>query len=407
MNVTERFLQYVSFPTQSDETSDTCPSTACQLALGQYLRDELASLGAKDVCLDENGYVYATIPASKGYENAPKVMFCSHMDTAEEAGGENIRPRIIKNYDGSDIVLNEEYGIVSAVKDLPKLLDHVGEDLIVTDGTTLLGADCKAGIAEIVTAAESMLCDPYLPHPEVRIVFTPDEEIGRGPDRIDMEKVNCDFGYTMDGCLVGELEYENFNAWRADIVISGVAVHPGSSFGIMKNASLIAAEFVSMLPEKETPYYTKEREGFYHLTNMEGGVESARLKYILRDHDMEKERERIRVIEDTAAKLNEKYGEGTVTAVISEQYRNMKEKLIPGHENILEAARAGIAATDETLSEPAVRGGTDGARFSFMGLPCPNLGMGAFYCHGPHEFTTVQQMEKGVKLILNILERIR
>ena len=406
MNVTERFLKYVSFPTQSDETSGTCPSTACQLELGKYLKQELEALGASGVELDGNGYVYATIPASAGREDASKVMFCSHMDTAEEASGENIRPRFVKNYDGTDVMLNEEYGIITAAKDFPELLEHVREDLIVTDGTTLLGADCKAGIAEIVTAAEMLLKDPSIPHPEVRIVFTPDEEIGRGPDRINMEKVNADFGYTMDGCLVGELEYENFNAWRADIVINGVAVHPGSSYGIMKNASLIAAEFVSMLPEKETPYYTKGREGFYHLTNLEGGVESARLKYILRDHDMEILKERIRVIEETAEKLNKKYGEDTVTAAISEQYRNMKEKLIPDHEEILEAARKGIRAVGADLSEPPVRGGTDGARLSFMGLPCPNLGMGAFYCHGPHEFTTVQQLEKGVQLILNILEEI-
>ena len=408
----ERFLKYVSFDTQSDPESLTCPSTAKQKVLGEYLKEELSALGADRVSIDENGYVYATVPASAGSGEEPVIAFLAHMDTAGEMSGKDVKPRIVENYDGGRIVLNEEKGIVSDPAVLPKMKNYIGDSLIVTDGTTLLGADDKAGIAILMTAAEEWLhngSDPEvsgLRHPEIRIIFTPDEEIGRGVDKINMDQVNASFGFTLDGSAVSHIQYENFHAASADILICGTAVHPGDAFGIMKNASLLAAEFISMLPASETPAKTRCREGFYHLTDMEGTVEKAKLQYILRDHDRSILEKRKQTVLDTVRILNKKYGEGTFTAVLEDSYRNMVEKIIPDHEDMIECVKEAMRDGGIEPETVPIRGGTDGALLSYRGLPCPNLGMGIEYCHGANEFASIEKMETAVKTVEGIAARL-
>lgn len=402
MKVEERFLRYVAFDTQSKDESDTFPSTEKQKRLAEALTAELQELGASDVCMDENGYVYGTIPASKGAEGQSVLALIAHMDTATEQPGANVRPRIVKQYDGGDLVLNEALGIVTRKADFPALSNYIGQDLIVTDGTTLLGADDKAGIAEIMTAAEAMLSGTVR-HPEVRIVFTPDEEVGRGVDRIDMQKVNAAYGYTVDGEELGELEAETFNAASARVRFHGVCVHTGAAFGIMKNASLLAMEFHAMLPPLEVPAATRDRMGFFHLSGMKGCMEEAELSYLLRDHDGKKLEQKKEILRKAAELMNLKYGEQTAELVITDSYRNMYEKIMPEHKELIEYAREAMRELGIKPIEDPIRGGTDGARLSFMGLPCPNLGTGGHACHGCHEFIPIPSMEKVVELLKRLV----
>ena len=406
MDITERFLKYVSFDTQSDEQSHSCPSTEKQLVLGEYLKNELLRCGAADVSMDENGYVYGTVPASEGSENMPAVAFLAHMDTSGECSGKDVKARIIRGYDGGDIVLNEELGIITDVKNFPNIKNFAGQDIIVTDGTTLLGADDKAGIAVIMSAVEAWTADKELKHPEIRVIFTPDEETGRGVDRINMDKVNAACGYTIDGADAGEISYECFNASSAAIDIHGVSVHPGESFGIMKNASLLAMEFNAMLPPMEVPAATVSRMGFYHLTDMKGDVENAQLRYILRDHSAEGLLKRKALILSACDYMNKKYGDGTFSAQITDGYRNMIEKILPHHAYVIENAREAIKECGLTPNEDPVRGGTDGAALSYMGLPCPNLGAGGQYFHGVHELLSIQGMKKAVDIIMAIARKM-
>ncbi len=413
MRAYERFLNYITYDTQSDESSETCPSTAKQKDLGALLVKELKEIGAENVFMDEFGYIYATVPASEGAEKAPVLCFCSHMDTAQEMPGKVTNARIINNYDGSDIVLNEAEGIVTDVKSFPQLSECIGDDLIVTDGTTLLGADDKAGIAAIMCAAEAWISDnrasvrnPKLAHPEIRILFTPDEEIGRGPDHADMKKVNAAYGFTVDGTGVDHLQYECFQAAAGYVKIHGTSVHPGSSFGIMKNAALLAMEFQSMLPVYENPAATKDRMGFFHLTGMTGTVDNAEMYYILRDHDRSILEHRKDVFRKIAELMNLKYGENTVTAEITDSYPNMIEYILPKYPFLLDAAREAIREAGYEPKETPVRGGTDGARFSEMGMPCPNLSVGGYYCHGAHEFASIQKMDSVVTIIEGTAARL-
>ena len=395
MDLIERFLNYVSFDTQSSETGTTTPSTQKQLVFAEYLKKELNSLDFDDVYLDNNGYLYATLPANTD-KKTPTVGFISHYDTSPDCSGANIKPRIVKNYDGKDITLCEQDGIKLSPAVFPELLAHKGEDLIVTDGHTLLGADDKAGIAEIVQAMIYLKEHPEIKHGDIRIAFNPDEEIGLGAHLFDVKRFGCDWAYTMDGGEVGEIEYENFNAASAKLQIKGVSVHPGYAKNKMVNAARIAAELVSQIPADQTPETTQDYEGFYHLTGMEGNVERATVSYIIRDHDRKKFEARKEFISKLAATLNEKYGAGTVTAEINDQYYNMREKI-----DIV------IKAMEETGVSPkvrAIRGGTDGAQLSFKGLPCPNIFAGGINFHGPYEFVPVQSMEKAMRVIVKICE---
>lgn len=402
MDLIERFLNYVSFDTQSSETGTTTPSTQKQLVFAEYLKKELNSLDFDDVYLDNNGYLYATLPANTD-KKTPTVGFISHYDTSPDCSGANIKPRIVKNYDGKDITLCEQDGIKLSPAVFPELLAHKGEDLIVTDGHTLLGADDKAGIAEIVQAMIYLKEHPEIKHGDIRIAFNPDEEIGLGAHLFDVKRFGCDWAYTMDGGEVGEIEYENFNAASAKLQIKGVSVHPGYAKNKMVNAARIAAEFVSQIPADQTPETTQDYEGFYHLTGMEGNVERATVSYIIRDHDRKKFEARKEFISKLAATLNEKYGAGTVTAEINDQYYNMREKIEP----VLHIIDIVIKAMEETGVSPkvrAIRGGTDGAQLSFKGLPCPNIFAGGINFHGPYEFVPVQSMEKAMRVIVKICE---
>lgn len=422
--VLERFLNYVSYDTESDETSESCPSTAKQLVLVEQLRQELIEMGAADVRVSEFGYVFARIPSTMGTASAnagdgaqmadsadgvagrtPVLGFIAHMDTSPALTGANVRPRIVHDYDGEDIVLNEEKQIVMKVADFPFLADLRGEDLIVTDGTTLLGADDKAGIAEIMTMAEHFLTHPEIKHGDICIGFTPDEEIGRGADRFDVADFGADIAYTVDGGALGELEYENFNAASGKVTIHGVSIHPGSAKLKMKNALLIGMEFQSLLPAFENPMYTEGYEGFYHLDGMSGGVEEAKMEYIIRDHDRAKFEEKKRFFADAAAFLNRKYGEGTVVCEIRDSYYNMKEKLEPCMYLIDNAEEAMRACGVEPIVVP-IRGGTDGARLSYMGLPCPNLCTGGYNYHGKYEFIPAGSLEKTTEILVEIAKRI-
>lgn len=402
MDLIERFLNYVSFDTQSSETGTTTPSTQKQLVFAEYLKKELNSLDFDDVYLDNNGYLYATLPANTD-KKTPTVGFISHYDTSPDCSGANIKPRIVKNYDGKDITLCEQDGIKLSPAVFPELLAHKGEDLIVTDGHTLLGADDKAGIAEIVQAMIYLKEHPEIKHGDIRIAFNPDEEIGLGAHLFDVKRFGCDWAYTMDGGEVGEIEYENFNAASAKLQIKGVSVHPGYAKNKMVNAARIAAELVSQIPADQTPETTQDYEGFYHLTGMEGNVERATVSYIIRDHDRKKFEARKEFISKLAATLNEKYGAGTVTAEINDQYYNMREKIEP----VLHIIDIVIKAMEETGVSPkvrAIRGGTDGAQLSFKGLPCPNIFAGGINFHGPYEFVPVQSMEKAMRVIIKICE---
>lgn len=398
MDITERFLNYTKFDTQSAEESDSVPSTSKQLIFAEYLKKELEREGFDEVELDEKGYIYATLKANtKG--KIPTIGFISHYDTSPDCSGADIKPQIVRHYDGSDILLSE--GIVSSPKKFPELLQHIGEDLIVTDGHTLLGADDKAGIAEIIQAMVYLQEHPEIKHGKIRVAFNPDEEIGMGAHHFDVEKFGCEWAYTMDGGDIGELEFENFNAASAKITILGVSVHPGYAKGKMVNANSLAAEFAKMLPEDETPETTEGYQGFYHLTNIQSNTELAKLSYIIRDHDREKFEDRKRYIQNCVDKMNERYGEGTVVAEVKDQYYNMKEKIDP-EMHVIDLVLKAMQESGVAPKVKPIRGGTDGAQLSFKGLPCPNIFAGGVNFHGPYEFVSIQSMEKAKEVIVNI-----
>lgn len=368
-NIVDRFLKYVSFDTQSDDSTGTTPSTEKQFRLAEYLVEELKSIGMAEVEMDELGYVYATLPANTD-KAIPTIGFIAHMDTSPDASGENVRPRIVKNYDGKDIVLDTEAGIVTSVEKFPELLRHVGEDIIVTDGHTLLGADDKAGIAEIVSAMEYLLAHPEIKHGKVRVGFNPDEEIGLGAHKFDVKKFGCEWAYTMDGSERGELEFENFNAASAKIDITGVSVHPGYAKDKMVNAARLATELVQKMPEFETPEHTTGYEGFFHLTNLSGTVERAQLSFIIRDHDRERFEARKAMLRGLVQGMNAKYGYDALQLTLSDTYYNMREKVEPMM-HIIDIAKEAMEMAEVTPEIKAIRGGTDGAQLSFMGLPAP------------------------------------
>ncbi|MDO4212199.1 MAG: peptidase T [Bacteroidales bacterium] len=399
MDIVERFLKYVSFDTQSSETSDVTPSTEKQFALAKYLVEELTALGMTEVEMDEHAYVYATLPANTD-KPVPTIGFIAHMDTSPDASGKDVKPRIVENYDGTDIVLDAEAGIVTDVKTFPELLDHIGEDIIVTDGHTLLGADDKAGIAEIVTAIEWLIAHPEVKHGKVRVGFNPDEEIGMGAHKFNVEKFSCEWAYTMDGGELGEIEYENFNAAAAKIEITGVSVHPGYAKGKMVNAALVAAEFISRMPA-ETPATTEGYEGFFHLTGMEGGVEHATVSYIIRDHDRAKFEARKAQISALVDEMNQKYN-GALAITVKDQYYNMLEKIEPVM-HVIDLIKMAMKEAEVTPKVVAIRGGTDGAQLSFMGLPCPNIFAGGLNFHGPHEFLPIPNLKKASEVVINII----
>ena len=400
--IVERFLKYVSFDTQSSEEAEgRCPSTEKQLRLAEYLVDELKEMGMQEVEMDAHGYVYATLPASEGLEEVPVVGFIAHMDTSPDCSGANVSPRIIENYDGTDIVLDEAEGIVTRVSQFPELLAHKGEDLIITDGHTLLGADDKAGIAEIMTAMSYLLAHPEVKHGKVRVCFNPDEEIGCGAHLFDVEKFGCQWAYTMDGSEVGELEYENFNAASAKIVVNGVSVHPGYAKDKMVNAALLATEFAQQMPENEVPERTTGYEGFFHLYQMQGGVEQATLTYIIRDHNTQMFQMRKRLILDMCERMNDKYGHGTFLPEVKDTYYNMHTQLVD-KPHITDIALRAIEEACGFSKVVPIRGGTDGAQLSFKGLPCPNIFAGGLNFHGRHEFLPVQSMEKAMMTVVNI-----
>ena len=398
MDITERFINYTKFDTQSAEDSDTVPSTSKQLVFAKYLKEELENEGLDDVEMDDMGYIYATLPANTK-KNVPTIGFISHYDTALDASGANIKARIVRNYSGGDIELSP--GIVSSPKKFPELLEHKGEDLIVTDGTTLLGADDKAGIAEIVQAMCYLRDHKEIEHGKIRVGFNPDEEIGKGAHHFDVEKFGCEWAYTMDGGDIGDLEYENFNAAAAKVTIHGVSVHTGYAKGKMINAARIACEFNSMIPTTDIPETTEGYQGFYHLLSIEGHCEEAKLSYIIRDHSREKFLDRKHFMENIAKQLNEKYGEGVVEIKIEDQYYNMKEKIDPNM-HVIDLVVKAMELSDVRPKVEPIRGGTDGAQLSFRGLPCPNIFAGGVNFHGPYEFVSVQVMEKAMQVIVNI-----
>lgn len=401
--VAERFLKYVSFDTQSKDEEEQVPSTEKQLVLAKELVKELEEMGASDVRLSEHGYVYATIEANTE-KNVPSLGFVAHMDTAPAMSGRDVKARIVEKYAGGDIVLNEEKNIVMTVKDFPFMADCEGRDLIVTDGTTLLGGDDKAGVAEIMTMAAWLLAHPEIPHGTIRIGFTPDEEVGRGADFFDVEGFGADVAYTVDGGPLGELEYENFNAASGKVYIHGVGIHPGGAKNKMKSALLIGMEFQSLLPAFENPMYTDGYEGFFHLDQFAGDVEYAKMDYLIRDHDMDKFTQKKELFASAAEFLNKKYGEGTVELKIKDSYYNMKEKIEP-YKYLIDIAKEAMEEVGITPEVSPIRGGTDGARLSYMGLPCPNLCTGGYNFHGKFEFIPVQSMERVVELLLTIVRK--
>ena len=398
MKIEDRFINYTKFDTQSAEDSDTVPSTSKQLIFAKYLKEELEKEGLEDVEMDDMGYIYATLPANTK-KKVPTIGFISHYDTALDASGANIKARIIRGYDGEDIELSP--GIIPSPEKFPALLEHKGEDIIVTDGTTLLGADDKAGIAEIVQAMCYLRDHKEIEHGKIRVGFNPDEEIGMGARHFDVEKFGCEWAYTMDGGDIGDLEYENFNAAAAKVKIHGVSVHTGYAKGKMINAARIACEFNSMIPTTDIPETTEGYQGFYHLLGIEGHCEEAKLSYIIRDHDRDKFQDRKRFMEDIARRLNAKYGEGIVEITITDQYYNMKEKIDPNMHVVDLVVKAMEKSGVRPKVEP-IRGGTDGAQLSFRGLPCPNIFAGGVNFHGPYEFVSIQVMEKAMQVIVNI-----
>jgi tripeptide aminopeptidase len=400
-SVAERLLNYVSFDTRSDAGSDKIPSTDGQMVFARALKEELEGIGMTDVSLDNNAFLMATLPANTD-DALPTVGFIAHLDTSPDMTGYDVKPKIIRNYDGRDIILNDEPEIVLSPALFPELLNHRGEDLIVTDGTTLLGADDKAGIAEIVTAMEYLISHPEIKHGKVRIAFTPDEETGRGVQFFDLDGFGCDWAYTVDGGEVGELEYENFNAAEAKVTIRGLNIHPGSAKGKMRNAAGIAVQFADMLPEREKPEHTEGYEGFFHLTGIKGSVEEACLSYIVRDHDMENFKRRLRLLEETRDSLNCVYP-GAVSLEIRQQYRNMREIVEP-QKHIVELAKNAMLRAGIRPVVCPIRGGTDGSHLSFRGLPCTNIFAGGLNFHGRYEFVPVQSMEKAVDVITGIIE---
>lgn len=400
MDITERFINYTKFDTQSSEDSQTVPSTSKQLVFAKYLKEELEREGFSDVEMDEKGYIYATLKANTK-KDIPTIGFISHYDTSPDASGADIKARIVNNYDGGDIVLSE--GIVSSPEIFPELKAHIGEDLIVTDGHTLLGADDKAGIAEIVDAMCYLRDHDEIEHGDIRMGFNPDEEIGLGAHHFDVEKFGCSWAYTMDGGDIGDLEYENFNAASAKITIKGVSVHTGYAKDKMINANRLACEFNAMIPDTDIPENTEGYQGFYHLLGMEARTEEAKMSYLIRDHDREKFEDRKDFMEDCARKMNEKYGEGTVEIVIKDQYYNMKEKIEPNM-HVIDIVLQAMQETGVAPKVEPIRGGTDGAQLSFKGLPCPNIFAGGVNFHGPYEFVSIQVMKKAVEVIVKICE---
>ena len=404
--VVDKFLKYVTIDTQSDEDSTTSPSTEKQKDLARLLMGELKEMGASDVRMDEEyGYVYATIPSTLKEEGkeVPVIGFIAHMDTSPAVSGKDVKPRIVENYDGKDIVLNQELNIILPVEENPELLEYEGKKLIVTDGTTLLGADDKAGVAEIMTMAQTLLAHPEKEHGTIRIAFTPDEEVGRGVDHFDVEGFQGDYAYTVDGGALGELEYESFNAAGARLHVNGYSVHPGSAKNKMLNAILLAQEFQSLLPVFETPAATEGYEGFYHADRMTGTVESAQVDYIIRDHSRELFEKKKAYFREAADFLNKKYGKEIFTVEMQDSYYNMKEKIYPENAHLIDTAVKAMEEAGVTPLIAPIRGGTDGSRLSFMGLPCPNLCTGGMNFHGRYEYVCIESMEKCVEIILNII----
>ena len=404
MKAHERFIKYTTFNTSSSSANENeTPSSIGQRAFAEYLLKELKELGINDSYIDEKSFVYATIPATKGKENKPKIGFIAHLDTVEDVSGKDIKANIIKNYDGKDIVLNKEKNIIFSVKDFPSLNKYKGFDLIVTDGTTLLGADDKAGVAEIMTMAETIIKDKSIEHGEIKIAFTPDEEIGSGIEHFNVDEFGANFAYTIDGGELGEIEYENFNAASCNVIVNGVNVHPGYAKNKMKNALLLAIEFNNMLPQNEKPEYTENYEGFYHLSSIEGNEENAKLEYIIRDHDREKFENKKEFIKNISEFLNKKYGENTFEINIKDSYYNMKEKILP-HMHLIENAKKAFNECGIKERIVPIRGGTDGARLSFRNLPCPNLSAGGENFHSRFEYIPVQSLEKMTDVLLKIID---
>ncbi len=406
LKLQNRFLNYVKIYSTSDPESESCPSSPQQWDIAKYIFEELKSLGLENVELDENGYIYAFLPSNLDNNDEPTIGFISHYDTSPDFCGENVNPQIWDDYDGGDLILNKATGFTLSPSKFESLKDYVGKTLITTDGTTLLGADDKSGVAEIVTAAEYLLAHPEIKHGKIAIGFTPDEEIGRGAHKFNVEKFGAEWAYTMDGSEAGELEFENFNAASAVVKIHGLSVHPGYSFGKMVNAGLLAADFVKMLPENETPATTKGFEGFYHLTDMNADVSEAKLQYIIRDHDAEKFEARKKLMQDKVAEFNQKFGENTAEVEIKEQYRNMKQQF-EGKMHIIDIAAQAMKDANVEPKIKAIRGGTDGAQLSYMGLPCPNIFAGGMNFHGPYEYVALETMEKAVKVIINIAKAVK
>lgn len=406
LKLQNRFINYVKIYSTSDAESESTPSTPQQWDIANYIFEELKTLGLSDVSIDDKGYIYAYIPSNLEKDEEPVVGFISHYDTSPDFNGKDVNPQIWDDYDGKDLLLNKETGFTLSPKKFETLNDYLGKTLITTDGTTLLGADDKAGIAEIVTAAEFLLAHPEIKHSRIAIGFTPDEEIGRGAHHFDVKKFGAEWAYTMDGSEVGELEYENFNAAGAVVKIHGLSVHPGYAIGKMVNASLLAAEFIQMLPENETPGTTKGFEGFYHLMDITADVSEAKIQYIIRDHDHDLFEGRKKFITEKVAAFNKKHGEGTAEIEIKEQYRNMKQQF-EGKMHIVDIAEQAMKDANIEPKIKAIRGGTDGAQLSYMGLPCPNIFAGGINFHGPYEYVCLESMEKAVKVIINIARAVK